>query len=483
MTTFTVTSNLDSGTGTLRDDLAMAKSGDIINFASNVTEIDLADSLIIQRGGVTIEGHQGGGTGSPGVTINGGGKVVDFRILSGTSVTIDGLSVVNGYGVGAFGLDNSGSIGGGFVLGQAAGLTISNSIIANNVAKGAPPNARAAYFGGLPGGSAAGGIYVGRNATLNLVGNANVFSGNSATGGMGQKGGGGYVTASTYDRTAGGAGGAGAALASNGMNTIGGTGGNGQGPYGGRGGTAGLVGKDGAYIAGSSKHGPAGGGGGGNAFSDYGGAGQVVCFATGTKIRTVRGQCAVEDLVVGDVAVTASGGTRPIVWIGHRDVECRGHHDLQPVLVAAHAFGDGLPERDLMLSPGHPVLVGADADNEGGHLVPIMCLINGTTVLRQTVERVTYWHVELDQHDILLAEELPAESYLDWGDRDFFRQGSEHALENPDFVVPGLAGRCRPVALDGPVVEVARRRLDVAFATRLTAAAAWPASEGDAVDI
>ncbi|MBE7213299.1 MAG: Hint domain-containing protein, partial [Gluconacetobacter diazotrophicus] len=103
-------------------------------------------------------------------------------------------------------------------------------------------------------------------------------------------------------------------------------------------------------------------------------------------MRTTRGECAVEDLVVGDVAVTASGETRPIVWIGHRDADCRGHHDLQPVRVAAGAFGPGLPERDLWLSPGHPVLVGADADGEGGHLVPIMCLINGTTISRQMVE-------------------------------------------------------------------------------------------------
>ena len=120
------------------------------------------------------------------------------------------------------------------------------------------------------------------------------------------------------------------------------------------------------------------------------------------------------------------------------------------------------------------MLVGAGDDDKGGHLVPIMCLVNGTTISRTPVEAVTYWHVELDAHDILLAEGLPAESYLDWGDRDFFREGSDHRLENPDFVMPGLAGRCRPVALDGPVVEMAIRRLDAVFTIKLAGGAAWP---------
>jgi serralysin len=119
------------------------------------------------------------------------------------------------------------------------------------------------------------------------------------------------------------------------------------------------------------------------------------------------------------------------------------------------------------------VLVGADADGAGGLLVPIMCLINGTSITREMVSSVTYWHVELDAHDILLAEGLPAESYLDWGDRPFFTQASDHALHNPDFVVPGLAARCRPVAVDGPVVEAERARLSALFAASLGADCAW----------
>ncbi|WP_456014199.1 Hint domain-containing protein [Methylorubrum populi] len=206
----------------------------------------------------------------------------------------------------------------------------------------------------------------------------------------------------------------------------------------------------------------------------------IVCFVTGTKIRTERGEIAVEDLKVGDFAVTASGGLRPITWIGHREIVAEAgalHVERQPVRVRAGAFGHGLPVDDLFLSPGHPVLVGADADNEGGVLVPVMCLINGTSITREPRATVTYWHVELDAHDILLAEGLPAESYIDGGDRAFFAEASDHALHNPDFVPAGWNGRCRPVAVEGSVVEAERLRLDAVFAGSLSAPCAWEAAD------
>ncbi|MCJ2036457.1 Hint domain-containing protein [Methylobacterium sp. J-068] len=202
----------------------------------------------------------------------------------------------------------------------------------------------------------------------------------------------------------------------------------------------------------------------------------TVCYVSGTRIRTTRGQVAVEDLCVGDRVVTATGTLRPITWIGHRMLAANGAalpHDQRPIRIKAGAFGSDLPVRDLSLSPGHPVLVGAGADNAGGVLVPIMCLVNGTTVVREVCAQVTYWHIELDQHDILLAEGLPAESYLDWGDRAFFDEASDHALQNPDFIVPGLPNRCRPVAIDGAQVEAERARLDRVFAMKLSAHCAW----------
>nr|WP_245438423.1 Hint domain-containing protein [Methylorubrum zatmanii] len=205
----------------------------------------------------------------------------------------------------------------------------------------------------------------------------------------------------------------------------------------------------------------------------------IICFVTGTMIATARGEVAVEDLRAGDFTRTAEGGLRPIVWIGHREIVSDAgsvSFSQQPVRVRTGAFGSNLPARDLYLSPGHPVLVGASADNEGGTLVPIMCLINGTTIAREPRTSVTYWHVELDAHDILLAEGLPAESYLDLGSRTWFA-GADGPLVDPDTAFVEAPGRCRPVATDGPLVVAERMRLDAVFADSLAEQCGWPASE------
>ena len=210
-----------------------------------------------------------------------------------------------------------------------------------------------------------------------------------------------------------------------------------------------------------------------------GGTEAIVCFASGTRITTPLSDVPVDCLAVGDIVVTAFDAHRRVAWIGHRTIDCANHprpHDVLPIRIAAHAFGESLPVRDLFLSPGHPVLVAADEYGVGGHLVPIMCLINGTTIERAEVDEVTYWHVELDEHDILFAEGLPAESYIDLGSRPWF-DGANGALYDPDMALPGMPGRCRPVAIDGPVVEAERRRLDAVFAMRLEAACAWPTTD------
>ncbi|MBD8909567.1 Hint domain-containing protein, partial [Methylorubrum zatmanii] len=131
-----------------------------------------------------------------------------------------------------------------------------------------------------------------------------------------------------------------------------------------------------------------------NKLGDY----VVRCFVSGTRISVERGSIPVELLRIGEKARLASGGVRTITWIGHREIKAEVgmlSADQQPVRVRAGAFGDNLPARDLFLSPGHPVLIGADADNKGGVLVPVMCLINGTSITRQPRMKVTYWHVEL----------------------------------------------------------------------------------------
>jgi hypothetical protein len=141
------------------------------------------------------------------------------------------------------------------------------------------------------------------------------------------------------------------------------------------------------------------------------------CFVTGTRIATARGEVAVESLRVGDRVVALRGQRfAPITWIGRRRLECRNHrrgHDIWPVRIAAGAFAADMPHRDLLLSPDHAVYM-------EGALVPVRYLLNGATVVQSPVAGVTYWHIQLAAHDVLLAEGLPTESYLDTGNRAAF---------------------------------------------------------------
>jgi hypothetical protein len=146
----------------------------------------------------------------------------------------------------------------------------------------------------------------------------------------------------------------------------------------------------------------------------------IACYAAGTRIATVRGDVAVEALCPGDVVRTVFGGDVPVLWIGQRSIDCTGDFDAVrawPVRVAVDAFGPGQPNRDLFLSPEHAVFVDTV-------LIPVKHLINGTTIARAPVDRVTYYHVELRRHDVLFAEGLPAESYLDTGNRRIFTRGA-----------------------------------------------------------
>ncbi len=183
------------------------------------------------------------------------------------------------------------------------------------------------------------------------------------------------------------------------------------------------------------------------------------CYVSGSLIRTPRGEVAVEDLAIGDLVVTAAGETRPIRWLGHRTVDCKRHSDpksVLPVRIAAHAFGQNKPTRDLLVSTGHAICINVVDEL----LVPASALVNGATVAQVEVDEVTYWHVELDSHDILLANGLPAESFIDVGNRGFFVESQTVDLElAPDAPARTLSDYCRPFVDGGAVVQVVRDRM------------------------
>jgi hypothetical protein len=179
----------------------------------------------------------------------------------------------------------------------------------------------------------------------------------------------------------------------------------------------------------------------------------VACFAEGTRLRTERGEVAVEDLREGDRLRTA-GGSAPIVWIGRRQIDLSRHarpERARPVRIARDAFAPGVPARDLFLSPDHAVFW-------NGHLVEAKRLINGSSVVQTAPARVTYFHVELPRHDIVFADALPAESYLDTGNRTMFENAGPLAL-HPDFAAARETGCCAPVAHRGAALAAIRQHL------------------------
>jgi len=208
-----------------------------------------------------------------------------------------------------------------------------------------------------------------------------------------------------------------------------------------------------------------------------GGALVTACFAAGTRIMTPHGEIAVQDLRVDDQVVLAGGGVAPVIWLGHRRIDCRRHarpHTVLPVRVRAHAFGPGRPHADLLLSPDHAVFV-ADV------LIPVRQLINGATVLQEDVAAITYWHVELPLHDVLLAQGLPVESYLDTGTRSNFDNGGEPERLHPDFGwLRWEVDGCAPLVVSGPEVDAVRallvRHAEVAHAAPPGSVAAVPST-------
>jgi collagen type I/II/III/V/XI/XXIV/XXVII alpha len=173
----------------------------------------------------------------------------------------------------------------------------------------------------------------------------------------------------------------------------------------------------------------------------------TACFAAGTRIATARGEVPVEALRVGDrVALArAPGRYRAVRWIGRQHHELAAHRrpqDVMPVRVRAHAFAHGAPARDLLLSPDHAVHL-------AGVLIPVRYLLNGATVVQERHQRIAYFHVELTRHDVLLAEGLACESYLDTGNRAHF---------TAQMGRPGAAGPrpCLPLVMAGSAVRAAR---------------------------
>ena len=157
------------------------------------------------------------------------------------------------------------------------------------------------------------------------------------------------------------------------------------------------------------------------------------------------------------VADAGEARAKRVRWVGQRRLDLAAH--IRPELAApirfrAGALGEGLPMRDLLVSPDHALLI-------DGRLVRAKLLINAMSIVQERdLAAVSYYHVELADHAILLAEGVPAESYLDTGNRGFFANSGLPLVLHPDLMadVPH-APSCAPHACSVAEVEPIWRAL------------------------
>ncbi|MCK1405118.1 Hint domain-containing protein [Bradyrhizobium sp. 76] len=182
----------------------------------------------------------------------------------------------------------------------------------------------------------------------------------------------------------------------------------------------------------------------------------VACYCTGTLILTDGGEVRVEDLAVGDQVITMSGNARAIKWIGRRSYAGRfliGQKHILPIRINAGAIDENVPKRDLWISPHHAMYLQCA-------LIEARDLVNGVSIVQPVdTDKVEYFHIELDTHDVIIAEGSLSETFIDDDSRGIFDNAHEYSLlyteEHRDEV-----RYCAPRRDCGNEVEAARERIE-----------------------
>jgi hypothetical protein len=153
------------------------------------------------------------------------------------------------------------------------------------------------------------------------------------------------------------------------------------------------------------------------------------CFLAGTLIATPSGERAIETLRIGDLVLTADGRAVPILFTGRTTVEARSARGAQglPVVIQAGALADGVPHSDLHASPQHGIVVDE-------MLVVAQALVNGLSVRRTGAPApfFTYYNIETEAHEVILANGAPVETFCDNIGREAFDNHAEFAALYPE---------------------------------------------------
>lgn len=144
----------------------------------------------------------------------------------------------------------------------------------------------------------------------------------------------------------------------------------------------------------------------------------IPCFTPGTMIATPKGERRVEELREGDKVITRDNGIQEIRWIGAKNMgwkDLAQNEHLRPVLIQAGSLGNGLPERDILVSPNHRVLVANDRTalyfEEREVLVAAKHLVDNKGVQKVDTMGTSYIHFMFDQHEVVLSNGAWTESF------------------------------------------------------------------------
>lgn len=183
------------------------------------------------------------------------------------------------------------------------------------------------------------------------------------------------------------------------------------------------------------------------------------CFVNGTNILTDKGEVKVENLNIGDIVVTMDGKHIPIKWIGKQRIDISKEINKYPVRINKNALAPNVPSQDLFVSEDHAIFIDNLLINAGA-------LVNGNSISEvKPSSNFTYFHVELDQHALIIAENLPAESYLPQKqNRDTFDNGKTCDMKESNVLLwplkyPRISSQFKvPNAIKNKLNKIATRK-------------------------
>lgn len=185
----------------------------------------------------------------------------------------------------------------------------------------------------------------------------------------------------------------------------------------------------------------------------------IPCFTGGTPIATPRGPRRADILRPGDVVSLAGGGAAPVLWVGHRTVTAQQmarDETLRPVRIEPRWSGGTGP---LLVSRQHGIacrIAGADPPGLLVRAIQLGRLTGGAVREVRRPRAVTYVHLLLPDHGLLVANGLACESFYPSARMmALLDQSSRLSLS---CCLPTLAAEGAAAAYGAPALPYARRR-------------------------